>query len=393
MAATLLAEGACELQGVPVLRDVTTMTTLLASLGASVSQQEPAGTLHIESGSVQRFRAPYDLVKTMRASILVLGPLLARFGRAEVSFPGGCAIGSRPVDLHIQALEAMGARISVESGYIIAEAPEGLRGADFSFDTVTVGGTENAIMAAVLARGESVLRNVAREPEIGDLVCFLRRMGAEIEGDGTDTLVVQGVSALRGASHRVMPDRIEVGTYLVAAAATRGHITIDGVNPDLLGIVLDKLQQTGADLSCESHSIALDMKGRRPLAVDIETQPFPGFPTDMQAQFTALNAIADGRCRVTETIFENRLMQAHEMRRMGADIEITADTARIVGRETLQGAPVMASDLRASASLVIAGLVADGETRVDRIYHIDRGYEDIEGNLQCLGADIRRIST
>ena len=393
MAATLLAEGACELQGVPVLRDVTTMTTLLASLGASVSRQEPAGRLRIESGSVQRFRAPYDLVKTMRASILVLGPLLARFGRAEVSFPGGCAIGSRPVDLHIRALEAMGARISVESGYIIAEAPEGLRGADFSFDTVTVGGTENAIMAAVLARGESVLRNVAREPEIEDLVCFLRRMGADIEVDGTDTLVVQGVSALRGASHRVMPDRIEVGTYLVAAAATRGHITIDGVNPDLLGIVLDKLQQTGAYLSCESHSVALDMKGRRPLAVDIETQPFPGFPTDMQAQFTALNAVADGRSRVTEKIFENRLMQAHEMRRMGADIEITADTARIVGREKLQGAPVMASDLRASASLVIAGLVADGETRVDRIYHIDRGYEDIEGNLQCLGADIRRIST
>lgn len=393
MAATLLAEGACELQGVPVLRDVTTMTTLLASLGASVSQQEPAGTLRIESGSVQRFRAPYDLVKTMRASILVLGPLLARFGRAEVSFPGGCAIGSRPVDLHIRALEAMGARISVESGYIIAEATEGLRGADFSFDTVTVGGTENAIMAAVLARGESVLRNVAREPEIGDLVGFLRGMGAHIEGDGTDTLVVQGVSALHGATYRVMPDRIEVGTYLVAAAATRGHITIDGVNPDLLGIVLDKLRQTGADLSCASDSVALDMRGRRPLAVDIETQPFPGFPTDMQAQFTALNAIADGRSRVTETIFENRLMQAHEMRRMGADIEITADTARIVGRETLQGAPVMASDLRASASLVIAGLVADGETRVDRIYHIDRGYENIEGNLQCLGADIRRIST
>lgn len=393
MAATLLAEGACELQGVPVLRDVTTMTTLLASLGASVSQQEPAGTLRIESGSVQRFRAPYDLVKTMRASILVLGPLLARFGRAEVSFPGGCAIGSRPVDLHIRALEAMGARISVESGYIIAEATEGLRGADFSFDTVTVGGTENAIMAAVLARGESVLRNVAREPEIGDLVGFLRGMGAHIEGDGTDTLVVQGVSALHGATYRVMPDRIEVGTYLVAAAATRGHITIDGVNPDLLGIVLDKLRQTGADLSCASDSVALDMRGRRPLAVDIETQPFPGFPTDMQAQFTALNAIADGRSRVTETIFENRLMQAHEMRRMGAVIDITADTARIVGRETLQGAPVMASDLRASASLVIAGLVADGETRVDRIYHIDRGYENIEGNLQCLGADIRRIST
>ena len=393
MAATLLAEGACELQGVPVLRDVNTMTTLLASLGASVSQQEPAGTLRVESGSVQRFRAPYDLVKTMRASILVLGPLLARFGRAEVSFPGGCAIGSRPVDLHIRALEAMGARISVESGYIIAEATEGLCGADFSFDTVTVGGTENAIMAAVLARGESVLRNVAREPEIGDLVGFLRGMGAHIEGDGTDTLVVQGVSALHGATYRVMPDRIEVGTYLVAAAATRGHITIDGVNPDLLGIVLDKLRRAGAKLRCASDSVALDMRGRRPLAVDIETQPFPGFPTDMQAQFTALNAIADGRSRVTETIFENRLMQAHEMRRMGADIDITADTARIVGRETLQGAPVMASDLRASASLVIAGLVADGETRVDRIYHIDRGYENIEGNLQCLGANIRRIST
>ena len=393
MAATLLAEGACELQGVPVLRDVTTMTTLLASLGANVCQQEPAGTLRIEGSSVQRFRAPYELVKTMRASILVLGPLLARFGRAEVSFPGGCAIGSRPVDLHIRVLEAMGAQISVESGYIIAEAAEGLRGADFSFDIVTVGGTENAIMAAVLARGKSVLRNVAREPEIKDLVCFLRCMGADIEGDGTDTLVVQGVSGLHGANYRIMPDRIEVGTYLVAAAATRGQITIDGVTPDLLGTVLDKLQQAGADLSCESHCVALDMKGRRPLAVDIETQPFPGFPTDMQAQFTALNAIADGRSSVTETIFENRLMQAHEMRRMGADIDITADTARIVGRETLQGAPVMASDLRASASLVIAGLVADGETQVDRIYHIDRGYENIEGNLQCLGADIRRIST
>ena len=393
MAATLLAEGACELHGVPVLRDVTTMTTLLASLGASVSQQQLAGTFRIESGSVQRFRAPYDLVKTMRASILVLGPLLARFGRAEVSFPGGCAIGSRPVDLHIQALEAMGAQISVESGYIIAEAADGLHGADFSFDTVTVGGTENAIMAAVLARGKSVLRNVAREPEIWDLVGFLRSMGARIDGDGTDTLVVRGVSELHGATYRVMPDRIEVGTYLVAAAATRGQITIDGVSPNLLGIVLDKLQQAGADLSCESHSVTLDMKGRRPLAVDIETRPFPGFPTDMQAQFTALNAVADGRSRVTETIFENRLMQAHEMRRMGADIDITADTASIVGRETLQGAQVMASDLRASASLVIAGLVADGETRVDRIYHIDRGYENIEGNLQCLGADIRRIST
>ena len=393
MAATLLAEGACELQGVPVLRDVTTMTTLLASLGASVSQQEPAGTLRIESGSVQRFRAPYDLVKTMRASILVLGPLLARFGRAEVSFPGGCAIGSRPVDLHIQALEAMGARISVESGYIIAEAPEGLRGADFSFDTVTVGGTENAIMAAVLARGESVLRNVAREPEIGDLVCFLRGMGADIKGDGTDTLVVQGVSALHGATYRVMPDRIEVGTYLVAAAATGGSLRVEGICPEVLGVVRDKLGQTGADLDEGEDWISLDMRGERPKAVDIVTEPFPGFPTDMQAQFTALNTVAQGTSRVTETVFENRLMQAHEMKRMGADIVIEGDSACIAGRPSLQGAPVMASDLRASASLVIAGLVASGETRIDRIYHIDRGYENIEGKLQCLGADIRRIST
>ena len=329
----------------------------------------------------------------MRASILVLGPLLARFGQAEVSFPGGCAIGSRPVDLHIRALEAMGAEVRVEAGYIVAKAPRGLAGTDFTFETVTVGGTENAIMAAALARGRSTLRNVAREPEIVDLVRFLRAMGARIEGEGTDTLTVDGVEALAGATYEVMPDRIEAGTYLVAAAATRGNVKVEGISREVLGVVMDKLVLTGADIAVGENWVSLDMKGRRPEAVDVETAPFPGFPTDMQAQFTALNAIAVGQSSVVETVFENRLMQAHEMRRMGAEIEIAGDSARISGRETLQGAPVMASDLRASASLVIAGLVAEGETRIDRIYHIDRGYENIEGNLQSLGADIRRIST
>jgi UDP-N-acetylglucosamine 1-carboxyvinyltransferase len=328
----------------------------------------------------------------MRASILVLGPLLARYGRAEVSFPGGCAIGSRPVDLHIRALEAMGAVVEVAEGYIIADAPNGLRGTEFTFDGVTVGGTENALMAAALATGTTVLRNVAQEPEITDLVGFLQQMGATIDGVGTDTLTIEGVASLSGASYHVMPDRIEVGTYLVAAAATGGRVRIEGVAPAVLGVVRDALQQTGAVLSEGVDWICLDMEGRRPQAIDIVTAPFPGFPTDMQAQFTALNTVAEGQSTVTETVFENRLMQAHEMKRMGAEIDIDGDTARITGRPALQGAPVMASDLRASASLVIAGLVASGETRIDRIYHIDRGYENIEGNLQCLGADIRRIS-
>ena len=393
MAATLLSAERCTLHGIPVLRDIATMMTLLSSLGATATRPSSDGALIIDSSAVREFRAPYDLVKTMRASILVLGPLLARFGQAEVSFPGGCAIGSRPVDLHIRALEAMGAEVRVEAGYIVAKAPRGLSGADFTFDTVTVGGTENAIMAAALARGRSTLRNVAREPEIVDLVRFLRAMGARIEGEGTDTLTVDGVEALAGATYEVMPDRIEAGTYLVAAAATRGNVKVEGISPEVLGVVMDKLVLTGADIAVGENWVSLDMKGRRPEAVDIETAPFPGFPTDMQAQFTALNAIAVGQSSVVETVFENRLMQAHEMRRMGAEIEIAGDSARITGREQLQGAPVMASDLRASASLVIAGLVAEGETRIDRIYHIDRGYENIEGNLQNLGADIRRIST
>ena len=392
LAATLLTAGACSLRSVPVLRDITTMLTLLASLGAKTARRQD-GEVLIKSDSVQAFTAPYDLVKTMRASILVLGPLLARHGQARVSFPGGCAIGSRPVDLHIRALEAMGAVITVDGGYIVASAPEGLKGVDFTFDTVTVGGTENAVMAASLAAGTSVLRNVAREPEVVDLVRFLRAMGAHIEGEGTGTLTLQGVTTLNGASYEVMPDRIEVGTYLVAAAATGGSLRVEGICPGVLGVVLDKLGQTGADLDEGDNWISLDMRGERPKAVGIVTEPFPGFPTDMQAQFTALNTVAQGTSRVTETVFENRLMQAHEMKRMGADIAIQGDSACINGRPSLQGAPVMASDLRASASLVIAGLVASGETRIDRIYHIDRGYENIEGKLQCLGADIRRIST
>jgi len=393
MAATLLSAERCTLHRIPVLRDIATMMTLLSSLGATATRPSSDGALIIESSAVSEFRAPYDLVKTMRASILVLGPLLARFGQAEVSFPGGCAIGSRPVDLHIRALEAMGAEVHVEAGYIVAKAPLGLAGTDFTFEAVTVGGTENAIMAAALARGRSTLRNVAREPEIVDLVRFLRAMGARIEGEGTDTLTVDGLEALAGATYEVMPDRIEAGTYLVAAAATRGNVTVEGISPQVLGVVMDKLVLTGADIAVGENWVSLDMKGRRPKAVDVETAPFPGFPTDMQAQFTALNAIAVGQSSVVETVFENRLMQAHEMRRMGAEIEIAGDSARISGRARLQGAPVMASDLRASASLVIAGLVAEGETRIDRIYHIDRGYENIEGNLQSLGADIRRIST
>ena len=393
MAATLLSVETCQLHRVPKLRDIATMTTLLESLGATAIRHPADATLVVDSSVVDQFRAPYHLVKTMRASILVLGPLLARFGQANVSFPGGCAIGSRPVDLHIRALEAMGAQVTVEGGYIVAKAPHGLFGTDFWFDTVTVGGTENAVMAATLARGRSTLRNVAREPEIVDLVQFLRAMGARIEGEGTDTLEIEGVSALRGATYEIMPDRIEAGTYLVAAAATRGDVKIEGIAPKLLGSVIDKLALTGAEITSGEDWVSVNMQAKRPIAVDIQTEPFPGFPTDMQAQFTALNAVAQGQAVVVETVFENRLMQAHEMRRMGAEIDITGDSARITGLEQLQGAPVMASDLRASASLVIAGLVAKGETRIDRIYHIDRGYENIEGKLQYLGADIRRIAT
>jgi len=391
MAATLLTQGVCQLERIPVLRDIETMFTLLSSLGATVSRAADGG-VRVDSNQACEVRAPYDLVKTMRASILVLGPLLARHGKAAVSFPGGCAIGSRPVDLHIQALEAMGATISIEGGYLVAEAPQGLVGTEFTFDVVTVGGTENAVMAASLATGTTVLRNVAREPEIVDLVRFLRSMGADITGEGTEMLTIRGVPVLTGGTYSVMPDRIEVGTYLVAAAATGGRVRMTDIEPSVLGVITDKLRSAGASVWEGDNWVEVDMEGRRPEAVDIMTEPFPGFPTDMQAQFTALNAVANGEARVTETIFENRLMQAHEMRRMGAQIVIEGNTAVISGQPSLQGAPVMASDLRASASLVIAGLVASGETRIDRIYHIDRGYENIEGNLQSLGADIQRVS-
>lgn len=389
LAGTLLTSEVTRIHNLPHLHDITTMMELLGCLGVGLTVDERLG-IEVDGSSVANVRAPYELVKTMRASILVLGPLLARFGEAEVSFPGGCAIGSRPVDLHLKGLEAMGADITVEDGYIKAKASGGLLGADITLETVTVGGTENLLMAASLARGTTVLRNAAREPEVVDLAQFLIAMGAKISGAGSSTIEIEGVAELRGCDYTVMPDRIEAGTYLVAAAATGGKIRLEGVIPDHLSIVLDKLREAGADLSIEDDAIELDMMGRRPTAVAITTAPYPGFPTDMQAQFTALNTVAEGVGRVTETVFENRLIQTHEMNRMGADIQIEGNTAIVTGRPTLRGAPVMASDLRASASLVIAGLVASGETVVDRIYHIDRGYECIEEKLQSLGADIRR---
>ena len=389
LAATLLTEAKTTVRNLPHLHDITTMVELLGSLGADLMVDEKLG-IEVDGSTVNKLRAPYELVKTMRASILVLGPLLARFGRAEVSFPGGCAIGSRPVDLHLKGLEAMGAEISIEDGYIKAHRQGRLRGADITLETVTVGGTENLLMAATLAEGKTVIRNAAREPEVVDLAHCLTAMGARISGIGSSTLEIDGVSSLAGADYTVMPDRIEAGTYLVAVAATGGRVRLEGAVPHHLDIVLEKLREASASIEIGEDWIELDMQGRRPSSVAITTAPYPGFPTDMQAQFTALNTIADGVGRVTETVFENRLIQTHEMNRMGADISIEGNMALIVGAKRLKGAPVMASDLRASASLVIAGLVADGQTRVDRIYHIDRGYECIEEKLQSLGADIRR---
>ena len=391
LAATLLTDKVSTLSNVPHLNDITTMVELLGALGADVAMDESMA-LKVSAAQLNNQRAPYALVKTMRASILVMGPLLARFGRAEVSFPGGCAIGSRPVDLHLKGFEAMGAHIDVRDGYIVATTDNGLKGCDFTFDTVTVGGTENLLMAAVLAEGRSVLRNAAREPEITDLVAFLRGMGADIEGDDTATLVINGVSQLGASHYSVMPDRIEAGTFLVAAAATRGCITVENASAEHLGIVLEKLRDAGVNIVVEGDSITADMTEGQLTAVDLTTAPYPGFPTDMQAQFTAMNVVAEGVGRITETIFENRLMQAHEMSRMGANITVDGHSVIIRGKSSIDGAPVMASDLRASASLVIAGLAAKGETHVDRIYHIDRGYERIEEKLQAVGADIVRKS-
>lgn len=391
LAATILAETPVRLSNLPHLRDVTTMLSLLRCMGMGITVDERM-CVEIDAQTITELEAPYELVKTMRASILVLGPLLGRFGRADVSFPGGCAIGSRPVDIHLKGLEAMGATIEIDGGYIRARAPEdGLKGAHFFMDKVTVGGTENLLMAAVLAKGESVLENAAKEPEIIDLANCLVAMGAKIEGIGTDRLVVQGVPSLTGCDYSVMPDRIETGTYLCAAAATRGSITLRSTDSSSMESVLLKLREAGADLEIGDDWISLDMHGKRPLAVSLSTAPHPAFPTDMQSQFMAMNAVAEGTATVTETIFENRLMQVHELIRMGADISLEGNTAIVRGVEKLKAAPVMASDLRASASLVIAGLVAEGETLIDRIYHIDRGYECIEEKMQSLGASVRRV--
>ena len=387
MCAGLLTAEPLHLTNLPDLHDVGTMRKLLQQMG--ISAATAPGEITFTGDTIDKWEAPYDMVKTMRAAILVLGPLVARFGDARVSLPGGCAIGSRPVDLHIKGLQAMGAEITIEHGYIHAKARH-LKGARIFFDLVSVTGTENLMMAAALADGVTVLENAAREPEVADLANCLRAMGAQITGDGTDTLTITGVKELHGASHRIMPDRIESGTFLVAAAATGGSITLTDTRADILDTVLEKLAEAGAEIKVQGDTIHLEMRGR-PRAVNVRTAPHPAFPTDMQAQFMALNCIAAGNAMVVETIFENRFMHVQELRRLGAQIEVEGNTAVVRGVERLEGATVMATDLRASASLVIAGLVAQGETVIDRIYHLDRGYEHLEAKLSRLGADIRRL--
>ena len=390
LASGLLSKGPVRIGNLPHLNDVTTMIELLSCLGVDLIIDEKLG-VELNAEKITQFTAPYELVKTMRASILVLGPLLARLGKARVSFPGGCAIGSRPVDLHLRGFEALGATVTVESGFIEAEVDGRLKGANIFMDKVTVGGTENILMATTLAEGRSIIENAAREPEVVDLANCLNAMGARISGIGTDKLIIDGVEELNGCNYDVMSDRIEAGTFLVAAAATGGWIKVKDVDPHSLEAVLAKLEEAGAKITLGDDWICLDMEGRKPIAVDIRTAPYPAFPTDMQAQFTAMNSVATGVSTVVETIFENRLIQVHEMNRMGANIRIEGNTAIVEGCEELTAAPVMASDLRASASLVIAGLCANGATVVDRIYHIDRGYECIEEKMQLLGASIRRI--
>ncbi|MDR9438323.1 MAG: UDP-N-acetylglucosamine 1-carboxyvinyltransferase [Halomonas sp.] len=390
LCATLLADEPVTIGNLPHLQDITTTLELLGHMGVEAVMGDRM-CIQLDGSQVTHCHAPYELVKKMRASILVLGPLLAHFGHADVSLPGGCAIGSRPVDLHLRGLEAMGAEISVEAGYIRARVDGRLHGATIFFDTVTVTGTENLLMAATLADGTTVLENAAREPEVVDLAECLIKMGAKIRGHGSDTIIIEGVERLHGAYHDVMPDRIETGTFLVAAALSRGRVRVRNTRADILDAVLAKLEEAGATLATGEGWIELDMQGRRPKAVNLRTAPYPAFPTDMQAQFVAMNAVAEGTARVVETIFENRFMHVQELNRMGADIALEGNTAVITGVETLSGAPVMATDLRASASLVIAAMMAEGETLVDRIYHIDRGYECIEEKLQLLGARIRRI--
>lgn len=390
LCATLLADEPVTIRNVPNLHDVVTTRRLLSELGAGVVQ-DGGSTVTVDPRSVNRHVAPYELVKTMRASVLVLGPLLAKYGQAEVSLPGGCAIGSRPVDQHIKGLQALGADISVENGYIKAQRNGRLKGARFVFDMVTVTGTENVLMAAVLAEGTSVLENAAMEPEVVDLAVCLNALGANIENAGGGRIVVHGVERLGGGSHDVLPDRIETGTFLVAAAMTGGRVTVTRSRGDTLDAVLDKLRDAGALIAVEGDRITLDMRGKRPRAVDLITAPYPAFPTDMQAQFMALNCIAEGAGVINETIFENRFMHVSELSRLGADIRVDGHTAVVRGVQKLSGAQVMATDLRASASLILAGLVAQGETTIDRIYHLDRGYENIEEKLSALGAKIRRI--
>jgi len=389
LAATLLAEGPMVIGNIPHLRDITTTMELLGRMGVELTVDEK---MHVEvdASRLNNPFAPYELVKTMRASILVLGPLLARCGQADVSLPGGCAIGSRPVDLHIEGLRAMGAEISVEGGYIKARAKR-LKGVRLVLDIITVTGTENLMMAATLADGVTLLENAAREPEVVDLANCLNAMGAKITGAGTSIIRIEGVESLQGAHYDVLPDRIETGTYLVAGAISGGRVRVRDTDPTLLDAVLQKLREAGAEIEIGDDYIVLDMHGQRPRAVNVHTAPYPAFPTDMQAQFTALNSVAEGVGTITEAVFENRFMHVQELQRMGARIKLEGNTAICSGIPRLTGAPVMATDLRASASLVLAGLVADGETVVDRIYHVDRGYQDIEDKFAGLGAQIRRV--
>ena len=390
LSATLLTDQPVTISNVPHLHDITTTIELLGLMGSRITVNE---RMHIEidNAQINNFFAPYELVKTMRASILVLGPLLARYGKADVSLPGGCAIGSRPVNIHLQGLIAMGADITTDSGYIRAETKGRLKGVHLTLDIVTVTGTENLMMAATLADGLTIIENAAREPEVKDLANCLNKMGAKISGAGTDHIEIEGVESLHGTEHEILPDRIETGTYLVAAAMTGGMMRLRNTQSILLESVITKLTEAGAKIEIEENAISIDMRGKKPKAVDVHTSPFPGFPTDMQAQFTAMNSIAEGSGIITEAVFENRFMHVHELQRMGADLKLQGNTTITDGVEQLTCAPVMATDLRASASLVLAGLVAEGETVVDRIYHIDRGYETIEEKMSQLGASIRRV--
>jgi len=389
LAVTLLTEELMIISNVPHLHDITTTMELLGRMGSNLMIDERLN-IEVKNNNLKDLFAPYELVKTMRASILVLGPLLAKYGRADVSLPGGCAIGSRPVNLHIAGLTAMGADIRVEGGYIRARANR-LKGIHITMEMVTVTGTENMMMAAVLADGQTIIENAAREPEVIDLATCLKSMGAQIEGAGTDKIVIEGVESVHGAKHRILPDRIEMGTYLVAAAMTGGKVKLKNTRPELIDAVLSKLREAGANIDADENSMTLSMPNGRPQAVDVHTSPFPGFPTDMQAQFTALNCIAEGNGTITENVFENRFMHVQELQRMGANVKLEGNTAICNGVEELVAASVMATDLRASASLVLAGLVARGKTVVDRIYHIDRGYETIEEKLHQLGAKIKRV--